>query len=274
MISALLSILKTKKPKVVDAYYYSDENPPIHPKYKYTDKLYIGCIFYILKYGTTWESFIGPIPGKQLNKRHNEYLGMDLYADFFNISLKKYLKHRNIKYLSVDSTIINNKNCVELTKHLPINKNRKGVKISTIVDDSGSPLTHTVVEATEHDITAALENLSELEISRIVQKALEQTDGHVYLLGDKGYDGSTLTQEVKKMDITPIIPAIKRKGTKRRRLTRRDKKKLRKRIKVEHFFGIIKRTAKINCIYEKKIASYNGLLSMLFGSILLNRIIK
>jgi hypothetical protein len=39
------------------------------------------------------------------------------------------------QYLSIDSTTINNKNCIELEKHLPVNKNRKGVKISAVVDD-------------------------------------------------------------------------------------------------------------------------------------------
>jgi len=96
VITNLFKLLKTVKPHIINSYYYSLENPPPHPKYKYTDKLYIGCIFYILMYGTTWESFLGPIPGKQLNKRHNEYLKVKLYSRFFNKSLQKYLEYRDM----------------------------------------------------------------------------------------------------------------------------------------------------------------------------------
>ena len=77
-INLIFNTLKTYKPNICDSFYYSIKNPPQHSKYKYTlsllslqgngfaDKLYLGCIFYIILYGSTWESFIGPIPGKQL----------------------------------------------------------------------------------------------------------------------------------------------------------------------------------------------------------------
>ena len=107
--------MKQYKPTIIDFYSYSLKNPPPHPLYKYTDKLYLACILYVIFYGSTWESFIGPISGKLLNKRHHEYIKYDLYSKFFEISLKKYLKTHDVKYLSIDSTIIYNKNCIELT---------------------------------------------------------------------------------------------------------------------------------------------------------------
>jgi hypothetical protein len=274
VITNLFKLLKTVKPDIVNSYSYSDLHPPPHPKYKYTDKLYIGCIFYILKYGSTWESFIGPIPGKALNKRHNEYLRIDLYARFFNDSLTKYLRYHNIKYLSIDSTTINNKSCTELEKHLPVNKNRMGVKISTVVDDIGSPLTHTVVESTRHDSSIAIDNINDMANSKIITKALKKTNGHAYLLGDKGYDSNKIRENIKKLNMKSIISPNNRNTkdeTKMRSLTESQLKKYEKRLKVENFFAIIKRTVKVNCIYEKKIASYNGLLLFLFSSILINR---
>ena len=92
-INLIFNTLKIYKPNICDSFYYSIKNPPQYPKYKYTlfllplqcngntgrlnrvivynhsgfaDKLYLGCIFYIILYGSIWESFIGPIPGKQL----------------------------------------------------------------------------------------------------------------------------------------------------------------------------------------------------------------
>ena len=138
IINIFFNILKKYKPKIVDSFSYTIKNPPPHPNYKYIEKLYLGCILYVIKYGSTWESFLGPIPGKQFNKRHNEYLIYDLYSNFFKESLEEYLKDYIMKYLSIDSTIINNKNCVEINKHHPCNKNRKGIKLSVIVDDIGT----------------------------------------------------------------------------------------------------------------------------------------
>ena len=40
---------------------------------------------------------------------------------------------------------------VYATLNQPCNKNRKGLKISTIVDEKGSPLTRNISESTVHD---------------------------------------------------------------------------------------------------------------------------
>jgi hypothetical protein len=274
VINLLFRLLKKIKPKIVDSFVYSDEYPQFHPSCKYTDKLFIGCILYVLKYGTTWESFLGPIPGKQLHKRHLEYYDSGLYLQFFNTTLKKYLENNRIKYLSIDSTIINNKFCIELENHLPINKNRKGVKISVIVDDIGSPLTYIICESTVHDSKIAINNINDMLNNKIINNAFDKTNGYVYLLGDKGYDSFTIKNIINDNDMKHIISPNNRntKDPNKKYLTEHETEKIKKRMKVENFFAIIKRTAKINCIYEKKLESYNGLLLLLLGSILLNRI--
>jgi hypothetical protein len=53
-IDMIFETLKIYKPNIVDAYYYSINNPPPHPRYKYPEKLYLGCIFYIILHGSTW----------------------------------------------------------------------------------------------------------------------------------------------------------------------------------------------------------------------------
>lgn len=275
VISEMFKIIKNIKSDIVDAYYYSEENMPSNPKYKYTEKLYIGCIFYILKYGSTWTSFIGPIPGKQLNKRHQEYLLHDIYATFFKKCLKKYLQTRNIKYLSLDATILNNKYNTETTKHLPINKNRRGIKESVIVDDEGSPLTLPILsDSTTHDNVLAIKNIDEFLDDALIDDAIENTKGNPYLLADSAYDDKKIKRRLILNNIKPIIKPNNRKTKdpkKMRYLNKNELKKYKKRIVVEHFFAIIKKHPKINCVYEKKISSFGGLLTFLFASILLIR---
>ena len=181
-ISLFFSVLQTIKPNIPDSYTYSDINPPPHPRYKYTDKLYIGCIFYITKYSSSWEAFIGPIPGKQIHKRHMEYLKNDIYSKFFNKSLTKYLNatkkaHKNnVKYISVDSTITNNKLCKELDKHNPCNKNRKGAKVSAIVDSNGSVLASSIADSSRHDSQFVEENLKQLKENKLLMNAIRRTN--------------------------------------------------------------------------------------------------
>lgn len=75
--------------------------------------------------------------GNQINERHLEYVKRyHLYDEFFIQKRDDYLinyidESYPIKNLSIDTSIINNKNCSELIKHLLYNKNRSG-KIESI----------------------------------------------------------------------------------------------------------------------------------------------
>ena len=92
VISVMFSVLKKIKPNIVDAYSYSTKNKPPNIRYKYTDKLYLGCILYIVQYNIGWESFLGPIynfPGPQVGKRHREYLSKKVYSKFFKENITK-----------------------------------------------------------------------------------------------------------------------------------------------------------------------------------------
>jgi hypothetical protein len=211
-ISLFFSILKRIKPNIIDAYTYSINNPPPNPRYKYTDKLYIGCIIYITKYNHSWESFIGPIPGKQVHKRHMEYLKEDLYTKFFNKSLNKYLRddnnHLHNQYLCADTTIINNKQCTEINKHLPINKNRKGLKISSINNSQGIPLILSIKESSVHDSKCIIDDLDKLENNKFITDATDQCIGHTYILADSGYDIKSIRDRIEQLKKNILLPSI------------------------------------------------------------------
>ena len=90
-------------------------------------------------------------------------------------------------------------------KHLPINKNRKGVKINVIVDDKGSPLINSINESTMHDSKIGFKDIQKLANNRIIKKSLMNTKGYPYLLADSGYDSNKITKQLKKMNIKHII---------------------------------------------------------------------
>lgn len=160
-----------------------------------------------------------------------------------------YLKNHDVKYLSIDSTIINNKGCTELNKHLPCNKNRKGIKLSVIVDDIGSPLYCSINESTVHDSKIAAIDINNFSDNKIIKKTLNKTSGYPYLLADSGYDSKTINDKLNKLGFRKIIKPNNKntKYKKKKKLKKSQLRKYKKRIKVEHLFGIIKKYPKINC---------------------------
>jgi len=56
IIIMLFHKLKLFKTDIPNAYLYSDLNPPKRRNYKYTDKLFLGCILYIVLNNRSWNS--------------------------------------------------------------------------------------------------------------------------------------------------------------------------------------------------------------------------
>lgn len=56
-----------------------------------------------------------------------------------------------------------------------------------------------------------------------------------------------------------------------RKLRDREEVIYKNRIKVEHYFGIIKRYPKVNCVYEKTINSYLNIVLIVSSMVLINR---
>lgn len=62
-ITLKLFEIKLFKKNIPNTYKYSKKYPPRRKGYKYTDKLFIGCILYIAINNYSWTAFIGPIEG-------------------------------------------------------------------------------------------------------------------------------------------------------------------------------------------------------------------
>ena len=75
------------------------------------------------------------------------------------------------------------------------------------------------------------------------------------MLADTGYDSNEIKDHLKINNIIPIIRPNNRrrnKNKKKKHLTRPNRKKYKRRIKVEHYYGTLKKYSKVNCVYEKK----------------------
>ena len=94
-------------------------------------------------------------------------------------------------------------------------------------------------------------------------------------MADKAYDSYKIKENIRRLNMKYIIPPNNR-NTKltqlKRKLTVKQIKSYRNRIKVEHLFARIKKSAEINCVYEKRIKSYEVLVFFLLDSIIINKL--
>jgi transposase len=244
---------------------------------KYSVKEIIVGIIEVLTSNISWKRYNGIISGTWLNKKHNEYVNAGVYEYLHEECVKIYIKEKNNKKnlscLSTDTSFISNKNCKEIEKRNKFYKGKKGIKISTIVDKRGVPLSIDVCKGSTHD-------------SKLFEKTFKNIPKSVkdckYMLADKGYDSEKIREMIRKSQIKPIIPKREKKSKKNEKikvkkpnqnsgLNESEKKIFKGRIIVENFFSWIKNFPKTNIIYEKKIKNYNGLVLLASSLIIINK---
>lgn len=184
----------------------------------------------------------------------------DLFKKFFDTATQVSIselerKHKNtIKYVNIDTTINNNKLCKDITKHLPINKNRKGAKVSFLVNNRCIILSILIDDSSVHDSKFAIQHINDFFGKKRILKLIKKHKNKIYFLADSAYDNNEIKKTLNKINIRFIIKP-NNKNTKdphkRRYLTQAQKQIYKNRIKIEHCFGIIKRYPKINCVYER-----------------------
>ena len=130
----------------------SNNNKMFIRNQKYTHIDYIMGIIEVLSNNTSWRKYNGLIDGRVLNNKHNYYSKLGVYDELYKVNLISYLKTVNVsKTLSIYSTFIENKNGHECLGRNIYYKNKKGRKITAIVEDHGIPLIIDISEGNHHD---------------------------------------------------------------------------------------------------------------------------
>ena len=125
-----------------------------HFNRKYSEEIYVNEIVNVLRSSCYWRRYTGVICGRILNNKHNIYVKNGLYKEFYKRMLDKYLqKNRTskLKYQSIDSSFIQNKFGTGKIGRNKYYKNKKGIKLSSIVDVNGIPLSIFVDSGNIHD---------------------------------------------------------------------------------------------------------------------------
>jgi len=167
-----------------------------------------------------------------------------------------YKKKYNITNLYIDSTVIGN-----LTGSLPFGynikiKNKKSIKISAIVDNNKVPHMLHVTPSNPHDVKI-MEDL-------IITNNFDNKS--INLIGDKGYIKSPeYIKNIKNQYNINLVTPL-RNNSKNNIISDINKKLLSKRVIVENFFCLLKKSyLRINFINDKKLNTYNNYLSIVAG---------
>ena len=107
--------------------------------------------------------------------------------------------------LSIDSTFITNKNGVEKIGRNVFYKNKRGRKITAIVDEKGIPTKINLTKGNKHDSRIAPKIISKLSINKSKEEK--------FILADKGYDSNKIRELIKNKGYKLLI--VKTKNLKR-----------------------------------------------------------
>jgi len=231
-----------------------------YPSQIYSLQFILAHILFIIKYSATWRT-LGIHIYNNIYKHYIKLNKINLFKDTYIELLQKYLiktKNKTLRSLYTDTTFIVNKKGIDNKARNKYMKNKNCNKVSIITDNKFIPIDIQIFKGNFND-------------SNILQQQFMNIDTYMnyskYFIADKGYCSSKIRNLLIAKNILPIIP-FNRRNTKDKnkinKLTKNEKNRYKKRIKIEHIFSNLKSNHKLENRYEKYIDNYKGLLYLFF----------
>jgi transposase len=204
--------------------------------------------------------------------KHNIFKSsyVELLNEYMHIKKADKLKHQ-----SIDSTFVPNQ-CAS-NKYISRNKyykNKKGCKISTIIDKYGIPISVLVGKGSSNDSIFIEEHFENMLIDTKTHQYKNSHRYKQYILADKGYDTSKLRKICTDKGYIDVIDHNKRNTkdkTKIKKFSQKEECIYKKRITIENSFSWIKKNRRLCNVYDKKISVYISFLYMALIKILLKK---
>ena len=241
---------------------------------KYDLQLVIIEIIYFTKSGVSYKYYRGPINAKTLNTHVLFFAKHKIFENVYKILHDWYSKDKTyskFKYQHIDTSYVMNKNGKEKLGRNKHFKNKNCYKLSSIVDDNRIANSTVIKPGNKNDTKIGLVNIDKIdENMKIINSKCKP-----YILADKMYDTNEFREKCISNNYKPIIDYNKR-NTKNnkliKKLTRKDKRIYKKRIKVENTFCILKKYKRIQLIYESYLSTYTSFI-YLAQCLMINRFI-
>ncbi len=205
-IPTLMEILITKLKPTVKVQYIR------YKKYEEID--FINGIVEIISNCSYWNRY--KVPGKYLNKRHNEYTKWGVYECLYRIVLRAYFnttKFHKLQYQCIDSTFVPNLFGKDVYGRNPQYKSKNGVKISAITDRNGVPISLAIGAGNRHDSLILDKHVNHELIDTESKRVSKNNKYKQFVLGDAGYFSENLKRKFDKQQKI-LLTDVNNKNTK------------------------------------------------------------
>ncbi len=168
---------------------------------------YVEQIIYVLKYNIPWHLLKSNLHYSTYFKFFKRLIDKNIFKIAFSIINVIYTKNNPYNDINffIDATNIRNMNGHDKLGINAKDKNKKGNKISVIVDANGIQISIKIVEANKHDIRILYPNINRIKNVKFK---------NVNLMADKGYINKNIKKMLNIMDINLIYPYRKNQNKK------------------------------------------------------------
>ena len=162
------------------------------------------------------------IKGKYLNEKVTKWANRNIFNMIYKKISETYIdrSYKTKKIVSIDSQFIRNRLMPTKSKIIGRNKyykNKRGTKLTVIVDEKGLPLTLSLDNGCKYDSKICLK-----ECNKLIKSGENKKCNKMYLLADSGYDSHSNKQFLIDNRIEPVIK-WNRKNTKDKKIIKRNK---------------------------------------------------
>lgn len=227
-------------------------------KNKFDISFYLDYILRVLFNGEYWNTInCAGCHRSTIRKKFYKWRDMNIFKKAHEKLKLIYNKRRTIKYLFIDSAIIQNMNCSDKNKinyHYKM-KTKKTTKLSIICDNNYVVNSFEISSPKIHD-----SRLTKPLIKKIICKLKTKPK----LIGDKGYISKRLKHKlIKNKKRIQLITPLRKNQKNSKKINKKNKRILNKRFKVEVLFGILKRTYKrLQLIFDRCMKNYETFFIM------------
>ena len=182
-------------------------------------------------------------------KTMHKWIAAGVFKNAYTNLLRLYARKRRPKYYCIDSSFVKNIYGADCTGRNPTDRGRRATKLSTIVDDLGTPFVAHCTPANHSDMCLMDPTLQSLLVG--LEKGAE-------FYADKGYDSRNNRRICRSYGLRDRI--FKRRSINVRRTHA-------KRGVIERFFSWIDKYRRLIVRYEKYITVYESMTYLAFGLI-------
>ena len=246
--------------KIIKLLYLKINNKSVGRKLKCDLDHYIESIYTVLKYALPWRSINTKLHYTSYHKFFEKLVSKNIFKTAYSIITNKYYKNINKRNdLFLDSSMIKNINGKDLLGKNHFDRNRKGNKITVLVDSKGIPISIHLAKANIHD-SQLIEDILDSSTIKIIQSRI---------ISDKGYINPKIKRKLKRRKVNLIYPYRKNQNIKNSTF---EKNKLKERYIVENFFSWIKKYRRIQQRYDSRSIIYLNFIYFASIDIICNKI--